>query len=101
MDIKLVDKGQTGELLLIGRLDSNTAPDTEEIVMQMTEKYETLILNMEQLAYLSSAGLRILKKAHVAMVKKGGSLVLTHVNDMIQEVFEMTGFAGILTIRPE
>lgn len=99
MDIKLVDKGETGELLLIGRLDSVTAPETEEIVMQMTEKYSTLVLNMEKLDYLSSAGLRILKKGHVAMKKKGGELILTHVNDMIQEVFEMTGFAGILTIQ--
>lgn len=99
MDIKLVDKGETGELLLIGRLDSVTAPETEEIVMQMTDKYQTLILNMEQLDYLSSAGLRILKKTHVAMKKKSGELILTNVNDMIQEVFEMTGFAGILTIQ--
>ncbi len=99
MDIKLVDKGETGELLLIGRLDSVTAPETEDIVMQMTDRYGTLILNMEQLDYLSSAGLRILKKAHVAMKKKGGELILTNVNDMIQEVFEMTGFAGILTIQ--
>jgi len=99
MDIKLVDKGDTGELRLIGRLDSNTAPETEEIVLQMTGKYQTLILNMEQLAYLSSAGLRILKKAHVAMMKKGGELILTNVNELINEVFEMTGFAGILKIQ--
>ena len=99
MNINLVDRGTTGELLLEGRLDSATAPETEEIVMQMTEKYEELILNMKDLAYLSSAGLRILKKAHVAMKKKGGNLVLTNVNEMINEVFEMTGFAGILDIR--
>ena len=99
MNISLIDKGTTGELLLEGRLDSNTAPETEQIVMQMTEKYEKLILNMQKLDYLSSAGLRILKKAHVAMIKRTGTLVLTNVNDMIGEVFEMTGFAGILNIQ--
>ena len=99
MNISLVERGETGELLLEGRLDSQTAPETEEIVMQMTEKFETLILNMVKLEYLSSAGLRILKKAHVAMKKKGGNLTLTNVNDMINEVFEMTGFAGVLDIR--
>ena len=99
MNINLVDRGTIGELLLEGRLDSQTAPDTEEIVMQMTEKYEELILNMKDLAYLSSAGLRILKKAHVAMQRKGGKLIVRGANEMISEVFEMTGFAGILNLE--
>ncbi|MBO4337170.1 MAG: STAS domain-containing protein [Lachnospiraceae bacterium] len=99
MNINLIDKGTSGVLLLEGRLDSSTAPDAEEIVMQMTEKYEELVLDLKDLAYLSSAGLRILKKAHVAMVKKGGKLIVRNANEMIMEVFEMTGFAGILNLE--
>ncbi len=99
MNINLVDRGTAGELLLEGRLDSNTSPETEEIVMQMTGRYQELILNFKTLDYISSAGLRILKKAHVAMSKKGGRLVINNVNEMINEVFEMTGFAGILNIE--
>ncbi len=99
MNINLIDKGTSGVLLLEGRLDSSTAPDAEDIVMQMTEKYEELTLDLKDLVYLSSAGLRILKKAHVAMVKKGGKLIVRNANEMIMEVFEMTGFAGILNLE--
>ena len=51
---------------------------------------------MAQLEYISSAGLRALKRLHMEMKKKGGSLVLTNVRKMVMEVFEMTGFAGLL-----
>ena len=51
---------------------------------------------MEKLEYISSAGLRVLKKTHMAMNKKEGTLLLKNVNSMVMEVFEMTGFAGLL-----
>lgn len=99
MNIKLINRGTEGELLLDGQLDSLTAPETETICKQMAERFDTLILNMEKLRYISSAGLRVLKIVHMMMRKKGGSLILTHVNQMVMEVFEMTGFAGLLQIQ--
>ena len=98
MNIQLINHGTEGELLLDGRLDSMTAPETEEIFGQMAERFASLTLNMEKLEYISSAGLRALKILHMTMRKKDGTLVLTHVNKMVMEVFEMTGFAGLLTI---
>ena len=74
MTIKLINRGTEGELLLDGRLDAVTSPEAEEILLQMTERFETLILNMEQLQYISSAGLRVLKKTYMAAVRKNGSL---------------------------
>ena len=67
-------------------------------MVDVTERFETLILNMEQLQYISSAGLRVLKKTYMAAVKKNGVLELSHVNKMVMEVLEMTGFAGLLKI---
>ena len=96
MQIKLINHGEQGELLLIGRLDSVTAPEAEELLNQMVERFTTLTLNMENLKYISSAGLRVLKRIHMAMHKKEGKLELTKVNPMVMEVFEMTGFAGLL-----
>ena len=98
MTIKLINRGTEGELLLDGRLDAVTSPEAEEIFLQMTERFETLILTMEQLQYISSAGLRVLKKTYMAAVKKNGVLELSHVNKMVMEVLEMTGFAGLLKI---
>ena len=96
MNIKLLNRGQEGELVLEGRLDTLTAPEAEEVFNQMAERFEKIVLNMAGLEYVSSAGLRTLKRLHMAMKKKNGSLVLTNVRKMVMEVFEMTGFAGLL-----
>ena len=96
MVIKLVNRETEGELLIEGRLDSNSAPEAEEIFTQVGERFERVILNMEKLEYTSSAGLRIIKNLQVQMNKKQGELVLKNVNKMVMEVFEMTGFAGFL-----
>ena len=99
MEIKLINRGQEGELILNGRLDSLTSPDVEQIFLQMAERFEKLTLNMEGVEYISSAGLRIIKRLYMAMTKKNGTLVLINVRKMVMEVFEITGFAGLLTIR--
>ena len=81
-----------------GRLDAVNAPEAEELFLQMAERFEKLTLNMEKLQYISSAGLRVLKKTYMASVKKNGVLELSHVNKLVMEVLEMTGFAGLLKI---
>lgn len=96
MNMKLIKHGDSGELIMEGRLDTNTTPEAEEVFNQMIDRFQTLSLNMEKLEYVSSAGLRALKRLHVGMAKKGGSLELKNVNKMVMEVFEMTGFAGLL-----
>ena len=63
---------------------------------ELTERFDSLILDMKELEYISSAGLRILKRAYMAMRRKEGSLKLKNVNKMVMEVFEVTGFAGLL-----
>ncbi|MBP5304734.1 MAG: STAS domain-containing protein [Lachnospiraceae bacterium] len=96
LDMKLINKGEEGELLLTGKLDTQTSVEAEEYFDEASDRFDHLILNMEDLSYISSAGLRILKKTHIKMNKKGGLLSLKNVNDNIMEVFEITGFAGLL-----
>ena len=96
MDIKLVNRGTEGELILVGRLDANSAPEAEEICRQVMERFDRLVLNLQQLDYVSSAGLRVIKIAHMGMKRKDGELVLINVQKMVMEVFEMVGFAGLL-----
>lgn len=98
MTIKLINRGAEGELLLEGRLDALTSPEAEELFLQMTERFDKLILNMDKLQYVSSAGLRALKKTYMAAVQKNCELQLSHVNKLVMEVLEMTGFAGLITI---
>ena len=98
MDMKLVNHGDNGELFIVGRLDSNSTPEAEDVFNQLAERFQSLTLNLEKLDYISSSGLRALKRLHVSMAKKGGSLELKNVNRMVMEGLEMTGFAGLLKI---
>ncbi len=96
LNLNLINRGTEGELVLIGRLDSNTAVEAEKVIDELTGRFDTLILDMKELDYISSAGLRILKRAYMAMRRKDGRLLLKNVNKMVMEVFEVTGFAGLL-----
>ncbi len=96
MTIKLVNRGTEGELLLDGRLDTTTSPEAEKIFSEVSERFDRVVLNMATLNYVSSAGLRVIKKLHMAMRKKDGQLVLKNVDKMGMEVVEMPGFAGLL-----
>ena len=97
MHIKLINRGEEGEVLLAGRLDSSTAPEVEEILLQLADRFDKVILNMAQLEYISSAGLRIIKLLYMALRKKEGELEMKSANKLVMEVFEMTGFASLLT----
>ena len=85
-------------IALEGRLDTMTAPDLEAELHASLDSAESLVFDFSKLEYISSAGLRVLLSAHKAMSGKGGMKV-THVNEIVQEVFEVTGFADILTIE--
>ena len=99
MDIKLVNRGTTGELILNGRLDSSNASGFEEIVMQAADRFETLVLNMGGMDYTSSAGIRIIKNTLTRMDHNGGKLVIKAARPSVVEVLEMTGFAAYMTFE--
>ena len=99
MDIKLVNRGDTGELLMSGDLDTKTARDADMIFSQMSDRFKNLTRNMKDLEYISSSGLRSIRNLYIKVNQNGGKLVLTNVNENVMEVFEMTGLAGLLNIR--
>lgn len=85
-------------LFLEGRLDTTTSPQLEAELSASLDGVTQLTLDLEKLAYLSSAGLRVILAAQKRMNKQG-KMVVRHVNDTIMEVFEVTGFVDILTIK--
>ena len=84
--------------VLEGRLDTITAPELEKELKALPEEKLALVLDFEKLSYISSAGLRVLLSTQKARNSLGG-MTLTHVNETIMEIFEVTGFLDILTIR--
>lgn len=83
---------------LEGRLDTVTAPSLEEELKANLDGIQELVLDFQALEYISSAGLRVLLMAQKTMNKQG-SMVIRNVNETIAEVFEITGFADMLTIE--
>lgn len=88
----------TLSIALEGRLDTTTAPKLEAELKQSLGDSTKLIFDFEKLEYLSSAGLRVLLAAQKVMNKQG-EMIIRNVNEVISEVFEVTGFSDILTIE--
>ena len=83
---------------LEGRLDTTSAPQLEGELKGALDGVTSLVLDLEGLEYISSAGLRVLLSAQKLMNKQG-EMTITHVNDVIIEIFDVTGFTDILTIK--
>ena len=96
MNIEFNKNNDILTVVLDGRLDTTTAPDFESFLCENYNGTGTLVINCEKLAYVSSAGLRILL---AAQKKSRGSMKLINVCELVMEVFEMTGFSDILTIE--
>ncbi len=84
-------------LRLEGRLDTLTAPELNKELEEGLQGVKFLIIDLEDLEYISSAGLRSILTAHKKM-KKQGTMQVLHPNDMVREVFEVTGFDTILDL---
>ena len=98
MMIEKIVNGAVVTLKIVGRLDTSTAPALEAAVDGCIAGVQELILDCNALEYVSSAGLRVILKAQKQMNARGG-MKLIGVNETVMEVFDITGFADILTIE--
>jgi len=98
MEIKQEKNGEKLLISLIGRLDTITAPQLEAVIKENLVGITELTIDLAQLEYISSAGLRMLLTAQKLMNKQG-NMALCNVCPDVMEVFNITGFADILTIK--
>ena len=91
-------KEQKIRYFLTGRLDTTTAPELDTFAEKELINTQELVLDFAGLEYISSAGLRVILKMQKFMNVKG-TMKLIHVSDIIQDVFDITGFADILSIE--
>ncbi len=98
MNINKIEKGTELIIELEGRLDTTTSPELEKELKQSLSGVSSLILDMEKLDYISSAGLRVLLSTQKEMNKQG-SMLVKNVNENIMEIFDVTGFVDILNIE--
>lgn len=90
--------GSTLRMSPEGRIDTLTAPELDQAVQQNLDGVTLLILDLAEVNFISSAGLRVLLSAQKRMNRQG-TMIVEHVCPAIMEVLEMTGFAEIMDIR--
>ena len=98
MTMEIKKNAEATVIEIVGRLDSTTAPALEKAINGDIGDAKNLVLDLKDMQYISSAGLRVLLGAQKKM-QKIGSMKVVNVCEAVMEVFEMTGFADILVIE--
>ena len=98
MVIEIKKNAEETVIELVGRLDTTTAPTLDATINENICQMKNLIFDLKGLEYISSAGLRVLLSAQKKM-NQIGSMKVINVCERVMEVFEITGFAEILTIE--
>ncbi len=98
MTINTKQEGTQLTISLEGRLDTVTAPELEEVIKEKLHGMTELIMDLKDIAYVSSAGLRVLLSAQKVMNRQG-SMVIRNANEDVMEIFDVTGFVDILNIE--
>lgn len=96
MNVKLIKKDNVGEVLLEGRIDAKVTPELEQYFQKIAEQFDKVVLDFEDVPYISSAGLRALRNLYVTMSRKGGSFSVRNVRKDVMDVFNVTGFGMLL-----
>ena len=97
MNIKQKKENKAVTVSVSGRIDTSTAPELLEYLNGVMPEAEELVLDLQDVEYITSAGLRVILFAQKNM-NSHGSMTVAHPNDDIMETFELTGFTDVLNI---
>ena len=98
MTVEKITNGDSLTLRVEGRVDTTNAKEFEEIITNSLDGVKELIMEFESLEYISSAGLRVMLMA-IKKMKKQGSMAVTNANEMVKEIFEVTGFSDLVEVE--
>lgn len=99
MEIEVSEAGEVKVLRVDGKLDTKTSPDAQALLTELIAQGATkIVVNFEKLVYISSSGLRVLLAAAKQLKHKSGELRVCSLNEVVQEVFEISGFNTILAV---
>ena len=98
MKLKKVKSGTGLRFIIEGRLDTTNAADVGMAINDELDGIRELILDLKDLEYISSMGLRVILELQKRM-KEQGKMKVVNVNDTVMEIFKMTGFTKFMTIE--
>ena len=87
------------QLNIEGKIDALTSDEFQTLILRSFMKSDSIVVNMERVTYMSSAGLRALILGEKTAESKGGKLVIINAPDSVMETFKVTGISDILDIR--
>lgn len=99
MQANVTMQGDEKVIAVEGRIDTTTAPEFEKVMVSELEEGKNVKVDLQNVAYVSSAGLRVFLNSQKISMKKGIEMTLVNVTENVMEVFEITGFADILNIQ--
>lgn len=99
MELNSQIKNNEMTIFIKGQVDTNTAPELEKEAFKEAGKIDKIVLNFENVDYVSSAGLRVILSIYKKQNEKNKELVLEKVNSDVLTILEMTGFTSFLTIK--
>ena len=99
MDLKMTSNGNKATVELEGRIDAKTSPELERALLALPSEIKALDLDLTNVIYISSAGLRMMITVHQHFNDKGGSMTIVGARDELIEIFEVTGFSEYLSIK--
>ena len=92
-------KGENSiQLTVVGQVYTVTAPELQQKILTCFQKTKDVVLDLAEVGYMSSAGLRALLLGQKTAVSKGGSMKVVNVQPAVMQVFNMSGFVKVLTI---
>lgn len=98
MTVEKITNGNSLTLRVEGRVDTTNSKEFEEIITNSIDGVKELIMDFDSLEYISSAGLRVMLMA-IKKMKKQGSMAVTNANEMVKEIFEVTGFSDLVEVE--
>ena len=102
MEISVIEQGDVNVVRMKGKFDTLTSPDAERELMGLIDAGSSkIVINFEELVYISSTGLRVLLILTKKLNQIGGGLRVCSANDIVREVFEISGFDTFLTLMDD
>jgi anti-sigma B factor antagonist len=98
-----INTKKEGEICIVelnGEIDTNTAPDISSEVLNLSKSNNKILLDLTDVPYMSSAGLRMLLKLYRTVTAESGQLVLVGLSEEIKDTMEVTGFLKFFTTCP-
>ena len=99
MDTKLTENGNEAIISITGSIDTRSARQAESLFLEAAETHERVTLDMTEVTYVSSAGIRVLRKLYMKLYRKDGSMAMEGLSENVLSVLKMTGLMDLVTLN--